>query len=458
VAPVIVPSMPAEIRQLLDLPNTLTPRPRNRRVDAEGRRLPAGPAPPSSWLKMPRHAAKRRSRQGETTDRTFCEVDSLPGISPFPLKSSLMATCLRYLATNWGVQQDYNGNYLATLPSRVRSLLLSYIAVHGPPEGVGYAGLKSILRPNDEASEDFAGNDDFDRLDLSGSIGRSIFFKQLRELIIPPQTEVEDSESWDTAPHTLPPSINAPIHALRILSLANPPGNISWPKLLSFVPSIPTLTHLSLANWPTPKLTPNATTDVMSSPYSRDLDYGDTNYYSHSLDCDYSEATSILRRLSSALYSLEYLDLNGCQDWASALRFHHPYCPGIDWVSHWGKIRHISLRSGIDLDLSDSTGYSDDAPDDVRQKKLYELIKVKRNVLIALKIEKFIRRRRGWIEVLHDEWPWIESEGFSLSGLEGEGEEQEQGRNWRLEMMGLGRGMSLGLMGNGGLAGSFWAE
>jgi hypothetical protein len=295
------------------------------------------------------------------------------------------------MAVNWTFQRDYNRYYLATLPTKVRTILLSFIACYGPEEGVGYGGLKSIMFPQDGDLDGFCGNDDFERLDLSGSIGRSVYFKQLQELIVPAQTDEDDEESWDVAIHTIPKSLKTPLHSLRILSLSNPPRSISWAKLTTFATSIPTVTHLSLANWPTPSLTPNSATTTMSSRHTSNLQYGGMNFYSHTIDQDWSEAASILRRLSIALYSLSYLDLCGCIDWFPALRWSSPDSPGIDWVSRWGNIRTVRMYSLLTPSASSLT-----------VKK--EVLRYKCVILDALELEKHIRRRRGWIAVEHDEW------------------------------------------------------
>jgi hypothetical protein len=409
VAPVITPSMPSEISQLLDLPDTPTPRPRTRRpVDAEGRRLPAGPPPPNSWLQSSRWAPVGSSTQQRYSEgRKRCELGSLPGIAEFPAHSSLMATCLRHMARDWIVQRDYNRYYLATLPTNVRTILLSYIAVYGPEDGIGYEGLKSILLPQDGTFDGFGGNDDFERLDLSGSLGRSVFFKHIQELIAPAKKDEDSGESWEAVAGTIPKSLNIPFHSLKYLSLSNPPRNISWVKFLAFAPSVPTVTHLSLANWPTPCLTPNSATTTMSSLYMSNLQYGSTNFYSHTIDNDWSEAASILRRLSKALYSLSYIDVSGCVDWFPALRWDSPDSPGIDWVSRWGGIRTICMHSLLTVSASSLTVKTD-------------IVRYKVAILNGLELEKFIRRKRGWITVETDEWDrydelWIDAGGGSTA-------------------------------------------
>ena len=147
---------------------------------------------------------------------------------------------------------------------------------------------------------------------------------------------------------------NANVHER---SLSHPPSTISWPRLITAAKHIPTLTHLSLAYWPVPALTPNAKTAVVASKYARDIQYGGTNYYSHSLDDDYSEATAVLKKLAERLYSLEFLDLSGCK-WLRALTWHggEDRGPGIDWAHTWPKLTRLRLYSGIDL--NDESTYS----------------------------------------------------------------------------------------------------
>lgn len=65
------------------------------------------------------------------------------------------------------------------------------------------------------------------------------------------------------------------------------------------------------------------------------------------MDGDYSEAVLLLRRLSKALYSLEFLDLTGCGEWAAALWMTAGVggeC--VDWVGDWGKVERVRLGPG----------------------------------------------------------------------------------------------------------------
>ncbi len=107
----------------------------------------------------------------------------------------------------------------------------------------------------------------------------------------------------------------------------------SWRQLLSLASRFTALTHLSLAYWPEPTLTPNAKLASVVSPDGRTVQYGGTGPYSHSLDNDWSEAILLLRRLSKVLYRLEYLDLTGCAEWYPAL-YSEADGDTIDWVSN----------------------------------------------------------------------------------------------------------------------------
>jgi hypothetical protein len=388
---VIAPSLPAPIRELLDLPDTLPPRPRRRmRTDVNGHRLPAGPAPPQSWLSSSRWAPKTEKRQN-TGFRGRSNLNSLPGIR-LPAKGSLVDACLRKLARDWEFHAEYDMYYLSNLQTRLRGLLLSYISTYGPEDGVGAEGLKTILRPVDEEySEDFGGNEDFDRLDLSGSLGRSLKFKQLRLLLCSPEEKRENSgaDSWENQEISLPREIQAPLNSLKYLSISYPTSEVSWRKLLEFASSVPTLTNLSLAFWPVPSLSPKSTTTTISSPRGN-VQYGATNHYSHTLDNDWSDAAAILRRLALILYSLEWLDLDGCE-WVPALRWE---TGGINWKSQWLKLKTIQMRDLEILSVSDLDIAAD--PNKFAQ--------YKKGILESMEIEMHIRRKRGWIEILKDEW------------------------------------------------------
>ncbi|KAF4637191.1 hypothetical protein G7Y89_g901 [Cudoniella acicularis] len=359
-------TLPPQIRQLLSQPETPVPRARGRRRlhDANGRRMPAGPAPPRSWLEGSRHAPPGlRTRLPE---RLFPgDLTHLPGLQAEDAANKgmrLQDMCLRAMAQNWEFIKGYERNNLADLPTRLRVLLLSIISLHGPEEGVGYEALHNLLiTPTPDGATGHQAdcamidpgerNENFHRLDLSGSIGRSISFKQLTELVEKPITSDKDDTSEFSWEESLTRSLSAPIPHLTHLSISHPPHTISWPRLISLTKHLPNLTYLSLAYWPVPSLTPNAKNTVVSSKYARDVQYGGTNHYSHSLDNDFREAADVLRRLAAKACNLEYLDLSGCTEWLRALRWTGEDAgdKGLEWGSQWVRMKTLRIYSGIDL-------------------------------------------------------------------------------------------------------------
>jgi len=245
----------------------------------------------------------------------------------------------------------------------LRMALLSYIAIYGPEDGIGIGGLKALLiSPVGDRTEDswkpkpINNNGDFFRLDLSGSIGRSVNFKQLTSLVHSETSSNESTEeTWESF---IPTSISAALPRLTHLSLSHPSSTVSWTRFLAFAKNVPTLTHLSLAYWPAPSSSPNSTTTVMTSRHSKELQYGGINYYSHSIDDDYSEAASIFKRLATSLYSLEYLDLTGCGQWWRTLRWIEDAETlddslstsdfGVNWASQWPKMGTLVLKDGFE--------------------------------------------------------------------------------------------------------------
>lgn len=388
-------TLPPQIRHLLSHPETPTPTPRrpvnNRRLDANGRRIPAGPAPPRSWLEGSRHApadVRRwfRLQQTKGGERFFpTNVGYLPGLGDDMNGNGrnggrpLLEMCLRNLAGNWEEMSVYESNNLAMLPVGLRMGLLSYIAVYGPEEGIGIQALKDLLIPPiledsqagganaaeaqvEEETEDWEedvdgrptrkNNDDFFRLDLGGSIGRSVGLKQLSALLTTTTINKE----------TIPRSLPATLPHITHLSLSHPPPSISWPRLLALTINLKALTHLSLAYWPLPSLTPNSSTTVFESPIPgrRDIQYGASNMYSRTLDGDFSEPAMVLRKMAYGVYGLEYLDLEGCTEWILALWDVN----GVAWGDQWRRLSTLILRSGmrgntLDSEVPDFQGWSE---------------------------------------------------------------------------------------------------
>lgn len=284
----------------------------------------------------------------------------LPGAF-VPEHGSLIDLTLRNLVANWSIQRDWNMFYLYNLPSRLRTALVYYMS-KDHESGLSAADLRLILLGPSEAElaeyqlekpDPVVLNGDIYHLDLTGALGRSLSLKSLTELLFPAivQVEHEIQDSWDAPGPQLAPV--ALIPNLTHLSLAidhNSGYSPSWKQLLLLSSKISGLTHLNLSGWPAPCTTPNATfTKMVSLETGRSVNYGGTNMYSHALDDDWSEAISVLKRLSKALYRLEYLDLTGCGDWFPALRKEvdaELVFDFVDWAREWGKITTLRLCSG----------------------------------------------------------------------------------------------------------------
>ncbi|KAI2782440.1 hypothetical protein F4815DRAFT_463225 [Daldinia loculata] len=400
---VATPTVPPSIRQILQIPETPAPAPRRpQRLHAHGRRAPPGPPPPRSWVSLAqsRHAPADLGRDLGGHIQHW----PLPGIYT-PADGSFVDRLIRRMALDWEQQRHWNQFYLYTLPSRLRTALISCISeLHEP--GLSINDLRLILAgPADEKLAQYEVekpdldklNGDMFCLDLSGSVGKSMSLKELGELFYPPvAVELDLQESWEA-----PEPISGPVKLLpnlTQLSLAVEPGNApaaSWKQLLSLASKLQTLTHLDLSGWPEPSLTPNAKFAKMASPLTgRTVQYGGTGPYSHNLDGDWSEAILVLKRLSKSLYSLEYLDLTGCGDWFPALREESDgdfTVDFVDWVGDWGKITTLRLCSGYALSDYSSNG---------------QILRFADWIESATAVEKHIRAQRSgrgrWITVEKD--------------------------------------------------------
>lgn len=187
---------------------------------------------------------------------------------------------------------------------------------------------------------------------------------------------VEVAESWEEeagdsahSPPLLTAALPTPYFSnLSRLSLARPTAWASWSELLKISPNLNKITHLSLAYWPRPSITPNAATTSMVSNVTT-VSLGGSHFYSD-LDDDWHEATNILRRFSANTYSLQWLDLEGC-NWLKALSWrsddlvsvsrsdhdpeewrYHTASPGPDWNDAWRRITFLNFFQGwIPADL-----------------------------------------------------------------------------------------------------------
>ncbi|EGE08738.1 hypothetical protein TEQG_07696 [Trichophyton equinum CBS 127.97] len=363
------------LRNILELPETPPPRPRpttSRQAIGQRRvRRTPGPPPPLSWItpNTASDAGLDTPGGGTLRSRGFKfgrRLDRLPG-ARIPPEDSLLHTTLRFMARNWDWHLIYDGTFLSTLPVSIRQLLLTYISVYTDhlSMGVKMKGLEPLFLAQESGSED---NAEVTRLDLGFSIGYWLNLKQLSKLIkgnipkhrestsVPTSWEEEaDLETQSPSPHTPGPLEVAAFGNIKFLSLASPaPESASWVSLMKLLSHVPTLTHLSLAYWPTPTLKPNALTASVSHPkhHSLSFQYGASDVYS-SYENNWTEASIVLAKLSRVTYGLKWLDLEGCTEWIPALCWNgidvygqvHS-ASGPEWNGSWRGIEWIGLGPG----------------------------------------------------------------------------------------------------------------
>ncbi len=63
-----------------------------------------------------------------------------------PEQTSLVHYALKQMAMDWEWTSAFENNNLCSLPAPFKALLLSYIALYGPDEGVTSQGLKASSR------------------------------------------------------------------------------------------------------------------------------------------------------------------------------------------------------------------------------------------------------------------------------------------------------------------------
>ncbi|GAB1205048.1 hypothetical protein APSETT445_003715 [Aspergillus pseudonomiae] len=387
-------SVHPSLRNLLEIPETPPPRPRPdaRRAGVGGRRVrrTAGPPPPESWL-LGNYSHENPEGTGieagaAETERIIYRLDRLPGTT-FPRRTTLLHMLLKSMALHWAWHLEYDGEFLALLPSHIKVLLLSYISIHArdqPLRGMMH-GLRPLIEKHRSEADDISQDNDLEisRLDLSGALGRWITWKQLStELLVSVKPSAMQHTmkkpipaSWDdemndddsptiTGDTLLPKGLTQRLRFenLRYLSLAHPiPSATDWNSLINLLSRLSTITHLSLAHWPVPTVTPNAINASVRNPAQRSLTfaYGGTDAYS-SFENNWAEAAGILRRLSRATYCLKWLDLEGCGDWVPALNWDgvgpdgEAYIAGPEWNGSWRDIEFVRLGPGWLPHIDDS--------------------------------------------------------------------------------------------------------
>lgn len=393
-------SLHPSLRNILDVPEMPPPRPRSNVRPVGGRffRRTPGPPQPSSWLRAQGPSKDAYRDQGVSVgyDQVLYRLERLPGVQ-FPPKISLQHALLKSMAVNWIWHVEYDHEFLVEIPSRLKVLLLSYLAIHMSRSDTWCSvnTLNLLFERPPEVSAAEIGY--ITRLDLSGAIGNWISMKALSKQFLLPREErgaqVMKSEekipaSWDDSEDSIEddeakvrlfsspqsPLFKSPTHVLRFpnlrhLSLAHPRRTAaSWGSLLNLLSHISTLTHLSLAHWPVPTLTPNLINERITHPTMKSLSFaaGGTDTYSAD-ENNWVEAVNILRRLSRATYCLKWLDLEGCGEWFGALSWDghtlHDDEPfqtlASAWNGSWRDIEWIGLGPGWipsqKVDMGDST-------------------------------------------------------------------------------------------------------
>ncbi|RDI86729.1 Carboxy-cis,cis-muconate cyclase [Venturia inaequalis] len=407
-------SMPPALRQILSLPETAPPTIRSRRQRIiNGRRAPPGPAAPESWLATSQHAPahlRAQGRKGKAAEAvrhvptSFNRLSKLDDSHPLPISGSLVDTTLKAMAVHWDNLVEYEQFNLCALPPYLKASLLSYIGIYGPKDGITSHDLKVLFL--DDSMPGSTGSEDLSRLDLTGLLSPCFTINDLRKVLTKTHsdadfvremeglsleteqlsklssTAAQDPvlESWDEDVDASAPTLAAVIAGPRFpnltrLSLANAGASASWHQLLLVSPHLSTLTHLSLAYWPTPNETPNSSKSFISHKHAR-IPIGGTNIYSE-MDDDWQDPANILRRLSNNTYSLRWLDLEGCNDWLPALTWTwnssrridrwadrtfgrqpstndafeesltSPQVHGPDWNGSWAQVKYVNVSQGM---------------------------------------------------------------------------------------------------------------
>ncbi|KAL6705706.1 hypothetical protein ACN47E_006495 [Coniothyrium glycines] len=313
-----------------------------------GARPPPGPAAPTSWLQSTRHVSSHLRRgKGEDSRKGVIGFSTLATVTDaelnrLPPPRSLVHCCLRSFAIHWEDLAEYEQHYLPALPTPLKEALLCYLSVHAPRGSLHFKSFK-ILFQNEQGSGE-TGWDETHFLDFTDLLGAHLSINDIGRCLKRSTSTLADMsnlrisnadaneqnsacdtvvDSWDdelfdtTPPLVLSAQLQTPHFTnLSRLSLARPNHYASWPDLLRISPSLHKLTHLSLAYWPRPSTTPNATTTSLVSNHTS-VSLGGSHFYSD-LDDDWHEAANILRRFSTHTYSLRWLDLEGCT-WLKAL-------------------------------------------------------------------------------------------------------------------------------------------
>lgn len=315
-------SVPPDLRKVLGVPESAPPRPKPN-VRMRDRLRTPGPAPPKSWLAgssslwNPKNSADKHGRSRPRQLLRFTRLTGLDDDSVDTKPQKLTHLAMKAIAESWGLLDEEDYPALVDIPLQLRLKLLSYIDFYGST--INMTALKALIQ----------GNERIQCLDLAGLVGyNNLTLRKLGKLLEQAGGQLSHDHStgvadaWDveepveTGLQSL--TLSNQFSDLTHLCLSHPSPTTSWRDLLSFSKHIPQITHLSLAYWTRPTLTPNLTTTTVSSQHSPDITAGGSHYYS-GLDQDMDEPASLIRQLSANLLCLKWLDLEGCEEWFPAL-------------------------------------------------------------------------------------------------------------------------------------------
>jgi hypothetical protein len=325
-----VRTLPPEEREAMNIPETMNISARRSRP-----RLPQ-----ETWQRV-YHATDIDSRPPvpsfngfrERPDRFSHLLES--EFRNLPLPGSLKIMALRKIAKLWSIFM-HDSEALKVFTSDMSTSLLALISLCGPDRGLSTEVLRKIFKNTEQTKVlDFNGllSSDFDFLNLIRFVTKAPKEKKGKLL-------THENASWEELLElslkdiTVQPT-NIPFLNLTHLGLGNPGSHASWSQLLSLAPHIRGLTHLSLANWPTPHLGPTPALGTYSrlplpswdDIHAQNLSLPQAQrivnqcigeYFTTRID-EFKEAARVLDTLSRHLFNLQYLDLEGCWRWIPAL-------------------------------------------------------------------------------------------------------------------------------------------
>lgn len=320
-------SVPPEVGSILGVPQSASPKPKTALRLRDRWRTP-GPAAPKSWLSgsnttmtsMQRASRRSADSRNRSRPKQLLRFARLTGLEDGYVDSRpprLIHLALKSIAETFDLLGADDYPELAEIPLRLRLKLLSYIDFYGPP--IDSTALQALLQ----------GTEHIRSLDLGGLVGHcdltvkkvsKILGRQRRETSSNSSSAVADAWDADDVPEiTLAPTLElSRLSQLTHLCLSHPAPSVLWQDLLGLSKQTPQLTHLSLAYWPWPTLTPNLATAMVSNSHGPDVTAGGSDYYS-AMDQSLNEPASLLRQLSGNLLCLQWLDVEGCSDWTPAL-------------------------------------------------------------------------------------------------------------------------------------------